>query len=125
MGLKSNEGKRGEWFAAVRSLKGLKGNPALPDFDDRGWKEMMVPSYEGWEAIGYEGLDGALWFRTSFELPETWQGKNLVLDLNRIREQDFTYVNGKLVGSMESTEPRKYVIPKEVLQKGKNVIAVQ
>jgi alpha-L-fucosidase 2 len=85
----------------------------------------MVPSYEGWEAIGYEGLDGALWFRTSFELPQSWEGKDLVLDLNRIREQDFTYVNGKLVGSMESTEPRKYIVSKEVLQKGKNVIAVQ
>ena len=125
MGLKSNEGKKREWFETVRSLKGLNGNPALPDFDDHSWKEMMVPSYEGWEAIGYEGLDGALWFRSSFELPKSWEGKNLVVDLNRIRDQDFTYVNGKLVGSMESTEPRKYIVSKEVLQRGKNVIAVQ
>src|ERR1043165_5381364 len=27
MGLKSDEGKRGEWFAAMRSLKGVNGNP--------------------------------------------------------------------------------------------------
>ncbi len=125
MGLKSNEGERKNWFDAVRSLKGLNGNPALAAFDDRSWNEMWVPSYEGWEAVGYEGLDGAVWFRTTFDLPENWNGKDLVLDLNRIRDQDFTYVNGKLVGSMETTEPRKYVVPKEVLQKGKNVIAVQ
>jgi alpha-L-fucosidase 2 len=125
MGLKSNEGKKGEWFAAVRSMKGMSGDPSSPTYDDRQWKEMQVPSYEGWEAIGYEGLDGALWFRTSFDLPEAWKGKNLVLDLNRVRDQDFTYVNGKLVGSMESTEPRRYVIPKDVLVSGRNTIAVQ
>ena len=125
MGLKSSEGKKGEWVAAVRSMKGGKGNPAAKDFDDSQWKEMPVPSYEGWEAIGYEGLDGALWFKTTFDLPANWMGKNLVLDLNRIRDHDFTYVNGQLVGSMESTEPRRYVIPKEALVSGKNTIAVQ
>ena len=51
--------------------------------------------------------------------------ENLVLDLNRIRDQDFTYVNGKLVGSMESTEPRKYTISKNMLTPGRNVIAIQ
>jgi alpha-L-fucosidase 2 len=125
MGLKSNEGKRSEWVTAVRSMKGMKGNPAGNDFDDSQWKEMAVPSYEGWEAIGYEGLDGALWFRTSFDLPVNWMGKNLVLDLNRVRDHDFTYVNGKLVGSMESTEPRRYTIPADLLVSGKNIIAVQ
>ena len=125
MGLKSNEGKRMEWVNMVRSLKGMNGDPASKNFDDSQWKEMQVPSYEGWEAIGYDGLDGAVWLRTSFELPASWSGKDLVLDLNRIRDADYTYVNGKQVGSMETTEPRQYVISKEVLTAGKNVIAVQ
>src|ERR1043166_8079486 len=125
MALKSDEGKKGEWFAAMRSLKGVNGNPALADYDDSKWKEMQVPSYDGWEAVGFEGLDGAVWLRTTFELPDNWQGKNLVLDVNRVRDKDFTYVNGKLVGSMESTEPRKYIVPKDALVKGKNVIAIQ
>src|SRR5689334_1012937 len=34
MGLKSDEGGRQEWIEAMRSLKGLKGNPAAKDFDD-------------------------------------------------------------------------------------------
>lgn len=125
MGLKSNEGNRAKWLKNVQALQGVKGNPAAYDFDDNHWKEMQVPSYEGWEAIGYEGLDGAIWFRTTFDLPANWQGKDLVLDLNRIREFDRTYVNGKLVGSMEGTDPRQYTIPKNVLRKGKNVIAIQ
>ncbi len=125
MGLKSEEGKRAAWLASVRSLKGVTGNHALENYDDSKWKTMTVPSFEGWEAVGYEGLDGALWFRTSFVLPADWNGKNIVLDLNRIRNYDLTYVNGKLVGSMQSDEPRKYIIPKEILHAGKNVIAVQ
>src|SRR5215217_6056765 len=35
MGLKSGEGKRHDWFENVRSLKGVNGNPALVNFDDR------------------------------------------------------------------------------------------
>src|SRR5688572_10060797 len=101
MGLKSNEGKRNEWFASVRSSKGMNGDPASVNYDDKEWKLMQVPSYEGWETIGFEGLDGAVWFRTDFELPADWTNKDLVIDLNRIREHDFTYINGELVGNMD------------------------
>src|SRR5512138_262743 len=123
MGLKSGAGDKEAWFKKVRAENNLVY--ASVTFDDAKWKQMQVPSYDGWEAVGFQGLDGAVWLRTSFELPANWKGEDLVLDLNRIRDQDFTYVNGKLVGSMESTEPRKYIIPKDVLVSGKNVIAVQ
>jgi alpha-L-fucosidase 2 len=125
MGLKSEAGSQLKWFDAVRSLKGVNGNPAAVEYDDSKWKQMKVPAYDGWESVGFEGLDGAVWLRTTFLLPDDWAGQDLVLDLNRVRDQDFTYVNGKLIGSMNSDAPRKYVIPKEVLTKGKNVIAVQ
>ncbi|MBD0376459.1 MAG: glycoside hydrolase N-terminal domain-containing protein, partial [Flavisolibacter sp.] len=125
MGLKSGEGNKEKWVQEMRSLKGISGNPALANYDDSKWKEMQVPAYEGWETVGFEGLDGALWFRTTFDLPEQWKSKNLVLDLNRIRDHDFTYVNGKQVGTMEGTEPRKYIISKEFLHAGKNTIAIQ
>ncbi len=124
LGLKSEEGKRSEWVSKVRSLNGIKGNPALPDFDDSNWKTMQVPSFDGWEAVGFEGLDGAVWLRTTFELTAAQTGKNMLLDLNRIRDQDFTYVNGKLVGGMESQEPRQYLVSKENLHAGTNTIAV-
>jgi len=124
MGLKSNEGKRDEWVSKIKSLNGMKGNPALAGFDDSQWKTMQVPSYDGWETVGFEGLDGAVWLRTSFNLIASQTGKNMVLDLNRIRDHDFTYVNGQLVGSMESQEPRKYNVPKELLHAGTNTIAV-
>ncbi len=121
MGLKSSEGLKEVWVNKMLQSKG----PAAPDFDDSKWKIMTVPSYDGWEAVGFEGLDGAIWLRTSFDLPSSWLGKSLILDLNRIRDYDLTYVNGKLIGTQEDNEARKYVIPKELLHAGKNVIAVQ
>jgi len=123
MGLKTNEGDKVAWFKKMRSPQNLMY--ATTNFDDSKWKQMQVPSYEGWEAAGFEGLDGAVWLRIVFNLPASLKGEDLVLDLNRIRDQDFTYVNGKLVGSMESTEPRKYIIPNNVLVAGKNSIAIQ
>jgi alpha-L-fucosidase 2 len=124
MGLKSNEGKKAEWIKDILSLKGLNGNPALENYDDSEWKAMQVPSFDGWEVTGFDGLDGAVWLRTYFDLPDGWAENSIVLDLNRIRDHDFTYVNGKLVGSMESQEPRKYSIPGKYLHAGRNSIVV-
>lgn len=124
MGLKSNQGSKAMWVKNMLSLKG-KASPATENFDDSKWKTMTVPSYEGWEAAGFEGLDGAVWLRTNFELPASWVGKDVVLDLNRIRDHDRTYVNGKLIGEQENNEPRRYIIPGKLLKAGKNRIAVQ
>jgi alpha-L-fucosidase 2 len=123
MGMRSDEGNRDIWFKKVTGRKSLFYS--VPNYDDRNWKEIQMPSFDGWETQGLEGLDGAVWFRTSFTLPESWKGQDLILDLNRIRDQDFSYVNGKLVGSMNNTEPRKYTIPKDVLVPGNNVISIQ
>lgn len=125
MGLKTQEGKKEQWTADMLALKGMAGNPASMDFDDARWETMPVPSYEGWEAVGFEGLDGAVWFRTTVDIPANWQGKNVVLDLNRIRDYDLTYVNGQLIGTTNSLEPRKYRVPVNLLKPGVNVIAVQ
>jgi len=125
MGLKSDAGKRKNWVNDMLSLKGLKGNPSGEQFDDSSWKTMEVPSWDGWEAVGFDGLDGAVWFRTRFQLPAGWKTKDLVLDLNRIRDFDRTFVNGKLVGSQENADPRTYTVPAALLHAGENVIAIQ
>ncbi len=110
------------WFKSVRANE----KPAAPDFNDNNWPTMQLPTPEGWERAGLMGTDGALWFRTSFNVPAKWLGKNLVLDLGRIRDLDFTYVNGKLVGNEEGiSKKRKYKIPASLLKEGKNTVAVQ
>ncbi|MET1054088.1 MAG: glycoside hydrolase N-terminal domain-containing protein [Pedobacter sp.] len=126
MGLQSPAGNRKIWVDAMLALKGMDGNPALPEYDDTKWKTIHVPSFDGWEAAGLEGLDGAVWFRTTFELPAALIGQDMVLDLNKIRDQDFTYINGKLAGTTDgNTASRKYVIPASMLKPGTNVLSVQ
>ncbi|RZL44454.1 MAG: glycoside hydrolase family 95 protein, partial [Pedobacter sp.] len=105
--------------------KGITGNPALNNYDDKLWKTIQVPSYEGWETVGLSNVDGAVWFRTTFNVPLNLAGKDLILDLNRIRDQDFTYVNGVLVGNNDNTEARKYTIPAKLIKAGTNTIAIQ
>ncbi|QHV99969.1 glycoside hydrolase family 95 protein [Spirosoma endbachense] len=130
MGKQSNEEgyeqKKTAWLASVRNLTSARANPAATAFDDRAWKTMTVPTADGWEKAGLEGLDGALWFRTSFDLPQAWVGKDVVLDMGRIRDQDFTYLNGELVGSDEGiAKNRRYKIPAAKLHAGKNQLAIQ
>lgn len=110
------------WFKAVRS----KTNMSAENFDDSKWPAMQLPTPEGWERYGLMGTDGALWFRTSFNVPAKWKGKDLVLDIGKIRDMDFTYVNGRLVGSDDDiNRRRKYVIPASLLKEGKNTVAIQ
>ncbi|MBP6023479.1 MAG: glycoside hydrolase N-terminal domain-containing protein [Ferruginibacter sp.] len=120
MGLKSFEADRGNWIKTVTADKKM----AAENFDDSKWKTMTVPHWDGWETVGFETLDGAVWLRTTFVLPNNWNKKDLVLDLNRIRDNDYTYVNGTLVGSQQNTEGRKYTVDKKLLHKGVNSIAI-
>ena len=53
-----------------------------------------------------------------------WKEEDMVFDFNRIRDWDYTYVNGQLVGSQQNTEGRKYTVAKNLLHKGKNTIAI-
>ncbi|WP_145854531.1 glycoside hydrolase family 95 protein [Pedobacter suwonensis] len=125
MGLQSEAGDKNAWVNQMKAGKGLTGNPALTNFDDKNWKNLKVPAFDGWETAGLANLDGAVWLRTTFDVPENWNGKDLILDLNRIRDQDFTYINGTLVGNTDNNEPRKYTVPAKLVKTGSNTIAIQ
>lgn len=119
MGLKSFEAEKTKWISEVTA----ETKYAAENFDDNTWKTMTVPHWDGWETVGFEGLDGAVWLRTTFLLQEE-PTADMLLDLNRIRDADYTYVNGVLVGQQQNAEGRKYTIAKKGLHKGKNSIAI-
>lgn len=126
MGRKSNEDtyepQKAAWFKTMRNTTA----PAAANFNDTKWKTVNLPTEKGWEIVpGFEGVDGAVWFRNTFEVPADWAGKGLVLSLGRMRDVDFTYVNGELVGSKDNADYRKYNIPAKLLHAGKNTISIQ
>lgn len=102
-------------------------NCPLVDFDDSSWKEMSLPTQ--WESVELGVFDGVVWFRKEINIPESWQGKDLMLELGPIDDIDITFFNGERVGGYEGmgfwTVERKYKVPSELVKKGKNVIAVR
>jgi sialate O-acetylesterase len=105
------------------------GTPAwaAPELDLSGWSAMPVPGK--WEDSGLPDLvdlDGVVWFRREVEIPESWSGHDLLLNLGPIDDADDTYFNGTLVGSMQQwDEPRVYPVPAALVQPGRNVLVVR
>jgi alpha-L-fucosidase 2 len=121
MGMKSNElgyaADSAKWFNAMKASR--------TPLESKEWTPITLPTEQGWETIpGLEGLDGAVWFTTSFEVPADWNGKNLTVSLGRIRDVDFTYINGKHIGTTNGTGYRKYTIPAGDLHFGNNQLSV-
>ncbi|MFD2720653.1 glycoside hydrolase N-terminal domain-containing protein [Hymenobacter monticola] len=124
MGLKDHEetytANKAAWLQKTRAMSVAQAL-AQP-----GWKPLAVPTPNGWESAGLEGLDGAVWFRTTFDLPAAWAGKDLTLSLGRIRDADVTYVNGQPVGTDEGiSKKRRYRVPAAALRPGRNEVVVQ
>nr|WP_262904644.1 glycoside hydrolase N-terminal domain-containing protein [Hymenobacter lucidus] len=126
MGLRDHEetyaAEKAAWLQKIRAVSVAQATAAP------GWQPLAVPTPNGWESagLGLEGMDGVVWFKTSFELPAAWAGKDLMLSLGRIRDQDVTYVNGQLVGTDEGiSKKRRYRVPAAALRPGRNELSIQ
>jgi len=113
-----------------------------PDMNTSTWSNIKVPS--NWEIEGfgipiytnvqYPHPNNAPFigdnnpvgtYRTDFNLPNTFNGKEVMLHFGSITGAAFVYVNGKYVGlSKASKTPAEFNITK-FLQPGKNLLAVQ
>jgi sialate O-acetylesterase len=79
-----------------------------------------------WESTGIGALDGSIWFRKEIDLPASWTGQDLNLNLGPIDDIDITWVNGEKIGNGEIyNSPRSYQIPANLIRSGKNVISVR
>ncbi len=114
------------------------------DYDASGWDEIPVPS--NWQLLGkydspiYTNINHPFavnppWvptdtnsvgsYRTSFELPETWQGRQVFLHFEGVQSAMYGWVNGQSVGySEDSMTPAEFNIT-EFVQPGENTLAVQ
>jgi sialate O-acetylesterase len=105
------------------------GDAALAerDHDDSAWGVMELPSRFERSVLGE--FDGVVWFRKVIELPDDWDGRNLVLEMGAIDDMDRIFLNGQMVGRTEEhgywQEKRSYSIPSGISQIGLNTIAVR
>ncbi|MGE5295300.1 MAG: sialate O-acetylesterase [Solirubrobacterales bacterium] len=125
--MKKYEQELAEWQKKTQAAGVQGGEWARIDFDDSVWKQMNLPVL--WEQTELGNFDGLVWFRKVIEVPNSWVGKELTLDLGPIDDMDTTWVNGVKVGAhMESGQwmsARQYKIGPNIIKPGPNVIAVQ
>lgn len=116
--------KKALWVDSLLQLDVVKQG-ILPSFDDEGWPQMWIEYKSVWERKGLPDMNGAVLFRKTVEIPANWNGKSLTINLGKIKDHDFSYFNGYLVGTKdESNTNRTYTIPAKLVKPGKNVIAV-
>jgi sialate O-acetylesterase len=103
---------------------GTRGKWIESDADASSWTVVAMPAT--WSASGLSGHEGIVWLRRTFDIPASWQGKDLVLDLGPIADVDTTWINGQIVGRCDSYEvSRSYTAPTAAVRPGRNVIAVR
>lgn len=95
-----------------------------PNFDDSNWPEMQAPKL--WEHQQFPNLDGVVWMRKSIVISKEDAGKEAILELAKVDDDDVTYINGVEVGTtIGYNKKRIYKIPTGVLKEGSNSIAVR
>ena len=93
-------------------------------FDDSAWGDMETP--KSWDSEELKGFDGIVWNRKTIEIPAAWNGKELVVELGWIDDEDITWFNGKEIGRTANWKAvRKYAVPADLVKEGKNIIAVK
>ncbi len=113
-------------------------------YSDKGWKEIPVPG--SWELFGYgtaiytnivypfvpvrppfvpkdDNPVGS--YRTTFEVPDSWSNRKVILHFGGVTSAFYVWVNGKIVGySEDSCLPAEFDIT-PYLKQGKNQLAVR
>ena len=133
----------GKWkFYLANTPEGTPKTFFTPNFDDRKWAEITVPS--NWEMQGFgdplfrnvaqpfhanppfipREYNPTGSYRRSFSLPTNWKGKRIYLRMEKTASASFVWVNGQEVGYNEGAqEPAEYDVT-PFLRAGKNTIAV-
>ncbi len=118
----------GEWLFKI----GDDTRWVSPELDDSNWLKVKVPAT--FESQGFANYDGFVWYRLHFDVPANLLKEDLILLLGNIDDADETYLNGVKIGETgkfpperrtEWTTLRAYQIPKGLLKKTNNVLAVR
>ena len=116
-----------EWHKKINLSDPEGKNCTDVDYDDKDWEEMELPQL--WEQAGHQTFDGLMWFRKEVEVPASWVGKELILELGPIDDMDSTWLNGIRAGGIETAGQwqtnRTYKIDSKIIKAGRNIIAVR
>lgn len=114
-----------DWYDLLNKKDmGLYNHWDLSGNYDGDWKQMQIPGY--WAETEIGNVNGSVWFRKEIEVPKSMVGKPAKLFMGRIVDQDFVYVNDKMIGTTGyQYPPRRYDVDANVLKEGKNTISIR
>jgi beta-galactosidase len=107
--------------------------PSQPGFKDFNWRKVHLPHdycLEGTFTPKGDHNHGSLipttaWYRKTFTLPTSDQGKSLWIDFDGVYRSAKVYLNGHLLGGHAcGYTPFRFDIAKEAVYGGKNVLSV-
>lgn len=105
---------------------GIRNHWYLPGTDVTDWKPITAAgnTWEAEDALMHH--DGAVWFRTTFDLPEGFNQERFLVQLGQIDDYDMVWVNGDKIGeTFGRHNHRNYSVPKSVLKEKGNVLVVR
>ncbi len=120
---------------------GYGDGPAAADFDDRAWRVIDLPHdwcaelpfvpngghSHGYKAIGRNFPENSIgWYRKKFYIPETDEGKRIVIRFEGVHRDAIVWVNGFYCGTNHSGYYTfEYDITDYISYGGENTIAVR
>jgi sialate O-acetylesterase len=116
------------WYSELGQNDAGNKNPykrwSTDEADTAGWQPASIPGY--WESQPLKGLNGVVWYKKTFELPDSLAGQVAKLNLGRIVDADSAFVNGVFTGTTSyQYPPRRYKVPAGILKAGKNTIVIK
>lgn len=98
-----------------------------PDLDISNWESIKVPSR--WSESGSKevsGLDGEVWYHTTFELTTNQAKAKNELHFGIIDETDYVYINGEKVGETLRSwgDTRTYSVESGIFKAGINTLRI-
>lgn len=124
---KEFEAIKPRWFEDYYYFgKGLEEQWYKPETNVSDWKP-ITPSGNTWEnEEDLKNFDGAVWFRTTFDLPEGFAEAEYQINLSQIDDYDMTWVNGQKIGETYGKHNhRGYKVPAKYLKPKDNVLVVR
>lgn len=121
--VKNNEANEVAYQTAMQNDKGSVEQWYIPTTDVSKWRKMQIP--QAWENV-LGDIDGVIWFRYSFDLPQNEDRRPATIQLGPIDDDDVLWINGVKIGETKGyTVNRKYNVPENILKEGTNTIVLK
>lgn len=120
------EKMKDQWYQHYYAGNGFDMQWFKPEMDVSDWKPIKV-SGNTWETVDdLRDYDGAVWFRTKFDLPENYDPNNFTISLCQIDDYDVAWLNGNRIGETYGKHNhRNYQVPNELLKAKDNALVVR